>query len=654
MLARISISAARTIPDHDAVNGSWPHARAEAYARSAARAGRSKDAKTERQNTRRLTSVFRAALVGGQQHGIRADRIMKAACRPVSTIPVSANSGSATIDPLWTLHDALEDGVVTACIDPSLLHAIAFHDAAPRPGIRDAAVVVCAWREDDRVHMRATMMAGGILGLRSFVLDLDGALHPDAEENHNSRYSDDLHVVLPILTASVSECLTGIPTNVESDRCQESKATVPKADESNPAVSTTNDMTVVEAVTTPLLTQEQADALTIIMEGNAVTRRLLHEIRPMLRPEGNADPSGRPFEMITARRVVEDGRLDELLETLKGRSEAEISALKKAGRDAEADAAHARAQSVLNESSRPHVIAHAARQYADLEPLHSATSRLLERVANLADDALSGTVEMLDEDAEIDLRSKSATAGVHVVRSADLVDALKGVGVGTSPSNLFPVVIVHASEGDGCSAVALQLAEGRIAVGAFRSIDADGTGPLDDDLTWLLARVVAGARSSPAEGSASSSSNHPDTGTEARTPDDAVVETIIDDRDDHERMQRIPQQDDDGPRTDDTPDECIGDEETIGPIIDERLTAVGLSVEMLSGLFEDDDVLEEPVGPTRSPNSESQGSRSTRRLRREEIIGIVEEAMKPLDERLDRIESLLQRLVVGDRILTTG
>lgn len=673
-LARIAISASRTVPDHDAVNGSWPQTRAEAYARSAARAGRTRDPRTERQSARRLTTVFRAALVGTQRHGIRADRILKEACRPDSLLPVAISAGSVAADPCWTLHDALKEGVVAACSDPSILHAIAFRDAAPRAGARDAAVVVCAWRDDDRIHLRATAMAGGVLGLRSFVLHLDGTLDGNAEENHNSRHSDDLSTVLPVLTASVAECLTGIPDVAGTERITTATGGIADQDyrtdscpqngvEAGADVTSVQDSTSAVPlhepgvdpllpVESPLLTQDEADALTIIMEGNAVTRRLLREIWPMLRSDERDDPSVRPFDAIAARRAVEDGRVDELLEVLKRRSDAEASDLTKAGRIAEADAVRARAKKVLLDTSRPHVVARAAREYAELEPLHSAASRLLGDVTRMADDSLSETVEPLDEHATIDLRAEQASAGVHVVRSTDLVQALSSDGIGGSASSLFPVVVIHSSDGDGCCALALQLTEGRITSGAYRSIDADGSGPIDDDLTWQLARVVAAARSTTIRASPDSETVVP-TKSEGPTVTLTDVAGMPDDGTGSEKHPLPHQIAAEEPFRHETDGEALADPGTVAPIVDERLSRAGLSVEMLSGFF-DEDPDQDDGSETQTADeigtevSATRSSRTSRRLSRHEIVEIVEEAIRPLDERLDRIERLLQRIAEGE------
>jgi hypothetical protein len=513
---RTMVRARKTVPDHDPVNGVWPHDRATAYAASAIKGGlwqgkRQKGAGTE--GARQLVPIFKSALAPIQDHSLHADRLITDAIGPhrgTACIVVTEDMPKGDAD--WTLDDRLEKGIVAYTDDAVFFGMVRAYGISPQKGDKAYGTVIAAWRDDDHVHLQAVAVAGGILGVRSAVLDIDGSLDEAAVENRAARHTRNIDAFRNMASNMVSAAL------LEARKRQGIEETVAEAP-IDPLIGSIPDMHVwndgvvrVSGVNlpTPSETWDQAsgriaaeprdieavESLRLATAGNSVIASLVDRLKPML--EGSVKQVDRrlkavaPYDVVAAKRAIDTKEVDALLSTMRCNAATMVSELRAVGNEAEALETERLAKEATGRNGYGAVVALAASTaFGNLEGIHSAATRILS-AASLSPRTLStGPVE-IDPDGD-ERRSISCTVprfGAHTVRWEDLHEAAAAaMDDGMTATAALPLIVLHHTDVDGSSAMVLQLVDGQPSMGVWRRLEAV-VDKEEDDLSWCLRRVV--------------------------------------------------------------------------------------------------------------------------------------------------------------------
>lgn len=503
---RAIIRATKTVPDHDAENGSWPHDRATAYATSAMKGGLYKGVRAKgngRDVVKQLVPMFRSALGPLQDDSIRFDALVEDACRQGSAIAaIATDATDGAVDVEWTLSARLDAGIVCITEDASLFEAVAVNGATAFDDDRNVSVVLATWRDEDLVHVHAQALAGGVLGVRGVVIDLDGTV-ADTEENHTAKHAEDLAYFVTACSSVISDAITTLD---EQDRRRAAEENRRSAAQAMQPDATEVDMTVLGrmpedwerasvAVLAPLLDESSNASLASRTSSNAALEKLRRELAPMLAPDADVSvegiPAPTPFDAIAMRHAIDDGHVERFVATMKDNARAHATEHRRSSREAEAiEVERLIAQAVGPEGRRSVVIHVANDTMGHMRGTYDAAARQLAAAAAATDDTAFGALEVDDSDEDVDLHVERDLHGVHAVKWRSLHDAAAAaMEPGMKARAGLAMIVLHATDPIGSSVMVLQMMDGRPSMGAWRRLEpipADG----EDDLAWCLRRVV--------------------------------------------------------------------------------------------------------------------------------------------------------------------
>jgi hypothetical protein len=506
---RAIIRANKTVPDHDAEDGSWPHDRATAYAASAVKGGLYKGVRAKgngRDVARQIVPMFRNVLGPMKEDSLRFDQLVADSCRDGTGVPALAVAmPEDPADPEWAISDGLEKGIVCIVEDDGLFESVAVNGASAFDDDRSGSVVLAAWRDDSLVHLHAQALAGGVHGVRGIVLEADGTI-ADVEQNHTARFGRDVDAFVAKAASVISEGLRTLAPQTDAMVDDGGSEALP--------IAGTSDTTMIDGpvgigsrppqtwedasapVRSPLLDATAASALAVRTRPNAALEKLRRELETLLSPDADASvekglEAPTPFDAIAMRQAIEGGHVERFVATMRDNAKAHATEHRRAGRESDAAEVERLILQATGDEGRQSVVSHVADDVmGHMRATYDAASRRLAAATEAPDDAAFGALEIEDADEDVPLRTSRTLHGVHAVKWRSLHDA----AIAAMEPNMkaragLAMVVLHSTDADGSSAQVLQMMDGKPTMGAWRRLDPV---PLDgeDDLSWCLRKVV--------------------------------------------------------------------------------------------------------------------------------------------------------------------